>query len=95
MPLLESKKKRKTEEGLNCYEYPCFCKREEGFCKMVLNNYQLKQRECVWILNYLMSHDQLMHKVHFVEHAKYCPRGLVMSANCVKRHTVSLLNKML
>ena len=48
---------------------------------MVLNNYQLKQRECVWILNYLMSHDQLMHKVHFVEHAKYCPRGLVMSAN--------------
>ena len=59
---------------------------------MVLNNYQLKQRECVWILNYLMSHDQLMHKVHFVEHAKYCPRGLVMSAYC-ERHTVSLFKQ--
>ena len=30
-----------------------------------------------------MSHDQLMEKVHFVENAQYCPRGLVMSTHCV------------
>ncbi|MFD0768527.1 ReoY family proteolytic degradation factor [Bacillus sp. CGMCC 1.60114] len=63
---------------------PVSVNEKKDFVKWFLNNYQLKQRECVWILNYLMSHDQLMDKVHFVEHAKYCPRGLIMSANCVK-----------
>ena len=61
---------------------------------MVLNNYQLKQRECVWILNYLMSHDQLMHKVHFVEHAKLSA-WLSNVRGIVKRHTVSLFKQML
>ncbi|WAA13754.1 ReoY family proteolytic degradation factor [Fervidibacillus halotolerans] len=56
---------------------------KKEFIRWFLNNYQLKRRECVWILNYLMSHDQLMEKVHFVENARYCPRGLVMSTQCV------------
>lgn len=30
-----------------------------------------------------MSHDQLMEKVHFVEEAQFCPRGLIMSTHCV------------
>jgi uncharacterized protein YpiB (UPF0302 family) len=85
MLLLECKKKnRRTEEGLSAMNTPVSVNEKKDFVKWFLNNYQLKQRECVWILNYLMSHDQLMDKVHFVEHAKYCPRGLVMSANCVK-----------
>ncbi|GAA3327472.1 hypothetical protein GCM10020331_067550 [Ectobacillus funiculus] len=71
---------------------PVSVNEKERFRQMVfLGNYQLKQRECVWILNYLMSHDQLMRKVHFVEHAKYCPRGLVMSTSCVKRGSISFL----
>ncbi|PLT35257.1 ReoY family proteolytic degradation factor [Bacillus sp. V5-8f] len=57
---------------------------KKDFIRWFLNHYQLKRRECVWILNYLMSHDQLMKKVHFVEHAQYCPRGLVMSTHCVE-----------
>ncbi len=56
---------------------------KKEFIRWFLNHYQLKRRECVWILNYLMSHDQLMEKVHFVEQAQYCPRGLVMSTHCV------------
>lgn len=56
---------------------------KKEFIRWFLNNYQLKRRECVWILNYLMSHDQLMAKVHFVEHVEYCPRGMVMSTVCV------------
>lgn len=85
MPLLESKKKRERQRrDLIAMNTPVSVNEKKDFVKWFLNNYQLKQRECVWILNYLMSHDQLMHKVHFVEHAKYCPRGLVMSANCVK-----------
>ncbi|MGM9928158.1 MAG: ReoY family proteolytic degradation factor [Bacillus sp. (in: firmicutes)] len=57
---------------------------KKEFIRWFLNHYQLKRRECVWILNYLMSHDQLMKQVHFVEDAQYCPRGLVMSTHCVE-----------
>ncbi|MET3696106.1 uncharacterized protein YpiB (UPF0302 family) [Bacillus oleivorans] len=57
---------------------------KKDFIRWFLNNYQLKRRECVWILNYLMSHDQLMAKVHFVDQAQYCPRGLIMSTHCVE-----------
>ncbi|WP_338749666.1 ReoY family proteolytic degradation factor [Bacillus sp. FJAT-52991] len=56
---------------------------KKDFIRWFLNHYQLKRRESVWILNYLMSHDQLMEKVHFVDDAQYCPRGMVMSTHCV------------
>ncbi|WAA10567.1 ReoY family proteolytic degradation factor [Fervidibacillus albus] len=62
---------------------PVSVNEKKEFIRWFLNNYQLKKRECVWILNYLMSHDQLMAKVHFVENAQYCPRGLIMSTQCV------------
>ncbi|MDQ0228767.1 ReoY family proteolytic degradation factor [Metabacillus malikii] len=57
---------------------------KKDFIRWFLNHYQLKRRECVWILNYLMSHDTLMEKVHFVEQAQYCPRGIIMSTHCVE-----------
>ncbi|MGD6966807.1 ReoY family proteolytic degradation factor [Rossellomorea vietnamensis] len=63
---------------------PVSVNEKKDFIRWFLNRYQLKRRECVWILNYLMSHDQLMKKVHFVEEAQYCPRGLVMSTHCVE-----------
>lgn len=56
---------------------------KKDFIRWFLEHYQLKRRECVWILNYLMSHELLMKNVHFVEDAKYCPRGLIMSTHCV------------
>ncbi|WP_044749085.1 ReoY family proteolytic degradation factor [Bacillus alveayuensis] len=62
---------------------PVSVNEKKDFIRWFLNHYQLKRRECVWILNYLMSHDSLMEKVHFVEHAQYCPRGIIMSTHCV------------
>lgn len=62
---------------------PVSVNEKKDFIRWFLSNYQLKRRECVWILNYLMSHDNLMRKVHFVELAKYCPRGIIMSTHCV------------
>lgn len=62
---------------------PVSVNEKKDFIRWFLNHYQLKRRECVWILNYLMSHDQLMMRVHFVEQAQFCPRGLVMSTHCV------------
>lgn len=56
---------------------------KKDFLKWFLNHYQLKRRECAWLLNYLMSDDQLMEKVHFVENAEYCPKSLIISANDV------------
>ncbi|WLR53083.1 ReoY family proteolytic degradation factor [Bacillus tianshenii] len=62
---------------------PVSVSEKKEFVRWFLNHYQLKRREGVWILNYLMSHDQLMEKVHFVEQAQYCPRGIIMSTHCV------------
>ncbi|AGK54697.1 ReoY family proteolytic degradation factor [Bacillus sp. 1NLA3E] len=63
---------------------PVSVNEKKDFIRWFLNHYQLKRRECVWILNYLMSHDQLMERVHFVDQAQYCPRGLIMSTHCVE-----------
>ena len=49
------------------------------FIRWFLKNFQLKRREGVWILNYLLSNDELLENVHFVEDAHYCPRAIVMS----------------
>ncbi|WP_095532803.1 ReoY family proteolytic degradation factor [Domibacillus mangrovi] len=62
---------------------PVSAHEKKDFIRWFLNHYQLKRRESVWILNYLMSHDQLMENVHFVDDAQYCPRGMIMSAHCV------------
>lgn len=63
---------------------PVSVNEKKEFIRWFLNRYQLKRRESVWILNYLMSHDQLMEKVHFVEEAQCCPRGLIMSTHCTR-----------
>ncbi|MCY7581217.1 ReoY family proteolytic degradation factor [Bacillus altitudinis] len=62
---------------------PVSVNEKKEFIRWFLNHYQLKRRECVWILNYLMSHNSLMEKVHFVEQAEFCPRGIIMSTHCV------------
>ncbi|MGM7701670.1 ReoY family proteolytic degradation factor [Pseudalkalibacillus sp. Hm43] len=56
---------------------------KKDFLKWFLNHYQLKKRECVWLLNYLVSDEALMENVHFVENAEYCPKAIIMSTNCV------------
>ncbi|MBU9711809.1 ReoY family proteolytic degradation factor [Evansella tamaricis] len=56
---------------------------KRDFLKWFLDQYQLKRRECAWLLNFLMSDDVLMERVHFVEQAEYCPKALLISANDV------------
>ncbi|MFC0523163.1 ReoY family proteolytic degradation factor [Pontibacillus salicampi] len=57
---------------------------KKEFVRWFLNHYQLKRRESVWILNYLINHDSIMENVHFVEEARFCPRGIVISTHCVE-----------
>lgn len=53
---------------------------KKDFVRWFLKKYQLKRRECVWILNYLLSDNKLLEHVCFVEEAHYCPRAIVMSS---------------
>ncbi|MRH42411.1 IDEAL domain-containing protein [Aquibacillus halophilus] len=59
-------------------------KEKKEFIRWFLSNYQLKRRESVWILNYLINHDSLLKNVHFIREARYCPRGIVISTHCSK-----------
>lgn len=52
---------------------------KKEFVRWFLNKYELKRRECVWILNYMLSHEEILQYVHFVEEAHYCPRAMVIS----------------
>jgi uncharacterized protein YpiB (UPF0302 family) len=56
---------------------PVAAKKE--FVRWFLKRYKMKRRECVWILNYLLSHEHLLQNVHFTDEAHYCPRAMVMS----------------
>lgn len=52
---------------------------KKDFVRWFLKRYKMKRRECVWILNYLLSHEHLLQNVHFTDEAHYCPRAMVMS----------------
>lgn len=54
-------------------------KDKKTFLRWFLKRFDLKRRECVWILNYIVGHEELLSRVHFVEDAHYCPRAIVMS----------------
>lgn len=52
---------------------------KKNFIRWFLRQHQLKRREGVWILNYLLSNEELLANIHFVDEAHYCPRAVVMS----------------
>ena len=52
---------------------------KKTFISWFLDRYQLKRRESMWILNYLLNHDIVLNKVHFVEQVSKTPRGIMMS----------------
>ncbi|MFP7169397.1 ReoY family proteolytic degradation factor [Terribacillus sp. 7520-G] len=55
---------------------------KKTFIRWFLDNYQLKRRESVWILNYLINHDSFLDNVHFIREARFSPRGIIISAHC-------------
>ncbi len=52
---------------------------KKAFIGWFLDRHQLKRRESMWILNYLLNHDIVLNKVHFVEDVEKTPRGMMMS----------------
>ncbi|SHN19472.1 ReoY family proteolytic degradation factor [Gracilibacillus kekensis] len=57
---------------------------KKTFIQWFLGHYQLKKRESVWILNYLLNHDAILQHVHFVLEARFCPRAMIISTHCSK-----------
>lgn len=55
-------------------------KEKKQFLKWFLQRYQMKRRESMWILNYLLNHDIVLNKAKFVESVEKTPRGIRMSA---------------
>ena len=53
---------------------------KKQFVRWFLQSYKMKRRECIWILNYMLSNEELLDKTHFVEEAHFCPRAMVMSS---------------
>ncbi|MDY0405707.1 ReoY family proteolytic degradation factor [Virgibacillus sp. 179-BFC.A HS] len=63
---------------------PISVNEKKNFIQWFLNHYQLKKRESVWILNYLINHDDILEHIHFVREAKLCPRSIIISSDCSK-----------
>lgn len=55
---------------------------KKAFIYWFLNQYEMKARESNWILSYLASHNKLLRNLHFVRHAKACPRSIIISTKC-------------
>ncbi len=56
---------------------------KKEFLKFFLDHYKLKQRECSWILKYVLNNDERLDQVSFVEDASNCPRAVEISTTCV------------
>lgn len=52
---------------------------KKKFLTWFIQNFQLKRRESLWILNYLLNHELLLKNVHFIEGISLTNRGMGLS----------------
>jgi uncharacterized protein YpiB (UPF0302 family) len=57
---------------------------KRSFVEWFLKHYELKKRECAWLLTYLMSDYRLLNKLRFVDEMPAKKRTLLMSSKCSK-----------
>lgn len=54
------------------------------FLRWFLANYQLQSREAEMLMRYIMTRENVLRRVHFVENFRHLPRVIVVSSNCVQ-----------
>lgn len=54
------------------------------FLRWFLANYQLQSREAEMLMRYIMTRENVLRRVHFVENFRQLPRVIVVSSNCVQ-----------
>lgn len=55
---------------------------KQAFLQCFINYHRPQKRECIWILNYLIQHPDILHHIHFVQDIAYCPRGMMIASVC-------------
>lgn len=61
---------------------PISSQAKREFIRYFFKRYQMKMREAIWILEYLMNREDLIENIHFVRQASHCPKGLLIAAKC-------------
>lgn len=54
------------------------------FLRWFLANYQLQSREAEMLMRYIMTRENVLRRVHFVENFRHLPRVIVVSSTCVQ-----------
>ncbi|PKR78844.1 hypothetical protein CEY16_03565 [Halalkalibacillus sediminis] len=54
---------------------------KRGMIEWFLDEYDMKQREITWLLEYLIKRDHLLEKIRFVYEAHLCHRSLIISVD--------------
>lgn len=57
---------------------------KKHFLKWFISRYELKAKECIWLLNYILSDDHLISLLRFVQSIEKCPRAMFISERCTK-----------
>lgn len=52
---------------------------KKSFISWFIQNYQLKRRESLWILNYLLNHEILLKNIHLIEGVQTANKGMAFS----------------
>ncbi|EGL82260.1 Uncharacterized protein family UPF0302 [Caldalkalibacillus thermarum TA2.A1] len=55
---------------------------KKRFLEWFLQSYELQKREGAWLLTYIMSDDNLLAKVRFVDEIDAAERSIIMSTKC-------------
>lgn len=66
---------------------------KKQFISWFLNRYELQKKEAAWLLSYLSSDEQLLKRVHFVDHVENLPKAILMSTKCVKKPSFQFKKK--
>ena len=67
------------DKGVDGMEQTISIDDKRSFLKWFLRHYQLKNRECVWLLNYILSDNQMINILRFVDTITDCPRAMMIS----------------
>ncbi|WP_026975707.1 YpiB family protein [Alicyclobacillus contaminans] len=57
---------------------------KKHFLRWFLGNYQLQSREAEMLLRYMMTRENVLRRVHFVENFRQLPRVIVVATTCVQ-----------
>ncbi|MGA8943857.1 MAG: ReoY family proteolytic degradation factor [Thermoactinomyces sp.] len=55
---------------------------KKGFIHWFLDNFELQKKEAAWLLNYLCSNEELLKRVHFVNHVRHLSKSIIISTKC-------------